>query len=242
MTKATLTAAAKRQIAADWSQHFPNLSATKPMWLMKRNGPVLMGIRFDRTRSNDVYIPVFHVHNLLARSAVVMLTLYHALPDERQPRLKREIRVDRHADEFGMAVAAMKKQVPELGLNDISLSRVLGLYREYLESGHQPAISKYPVTLFTDVILLSYWAGYPEYANRSLERALAAMRAWPSHEVDLDGWRRSIQEQLNQERLQGVLEEQLVHHKLQAVPVYGLERDTPPEPPLAEVYGRSRFA
>lgn len=238
MTKATLTSAAKRQITADWARHFPNLSATKPMWLMKRNGPILMGIRLDRTSSNDCYIPVCHVHNLLAPSPVVMLTLYNPVPDERQPRLKREIRVDRHGGEFEGAVAVLKKQAPEITSKDTTLSRVLGLYREYLESRRQPAISKYPVTLFTDVILLTYWAGYPEYSNRCLEKASAAMRSWPSHEVDLTAWRQSLQEQLSEERLEAVLAEQVVRHKLQAVPAYALERDAPPERTLAEVYER----
>jgi hypothetical protein len=236
VTKATLTASTKRRITEDWQACFPNLGVAQPLWLMKRNGPLLIGICLDRTRSNDVYVPAFHVHSLLAPRPAITLTLYRPVPDERQPRLKREIRVDRHDSTYLPAAESLKSQVPDLSSNDTSLSRILGLYNEYLESRRNPAIARYPVVLFSDVTLLSFWAGHVAYAEACLERACEAMSVWPKQEVDLLSWRKRMEALMDRTRLDGVVREELQRHHLAHLPCYALESGGPVEPSIADLY------
>jgi hypothetical protein len=236
MTKAVLTTAAKKAITADWAACFPNLGVARPMWLMKRNGPILMGVCLDRTRSNDVYIPVFHVHCLLKPSTALTLELYRSVPDEQQPRLSREIRVDRHAANFHAAVEALKQQTPEITERETTLSRLLALYHDYIDARRDPAVVKYPRNLFADVITLTFWAGHEEYARSVLEEACAAMRSWPAQEIDLPSWRQSIEAQLNYARSDSQIPEELRRHKLERVPNYDIEKDDPPEPSIVQHY------
>lgn len=236
MTGAVLTATAKRRITDDWSKCFPNLGVAKPMWLMKRNGPILMGVCLDRTRSNDVYVPSFHVHNLLTPSRAVTLSLYRPLPDDRQPRLKKEIRVDRHETDFQAATDLLKRQVVDVSLRETTISRLIALYHEYIDSKRDPAIVRYPANLFADVITLAFWAGHYAYAHEVLDAACAAMRPWPPQEIDWPSWRRSLESRLDPVRLESTMVEEMERHGLENVPSYDLEVDKPPEPQIVEHY------
>ena len=75
MTATTLTGSARNRITTDWQRCFPHLGVRKPMSLLKRNGPLLIGIYLDGTRSNDVYVPLFHVHALMWPSSDMALKL-----------------------------------------------------------------------------------------------------------------------------------------------------------------------
>jgi hypothetical protein len=240
MATTPLTAAARKRITEDWKNAFPNLGVYKPMWLMKRNGPLLMGICLDRTRSNDVYIPKFHVHDLISTFPGISLMLYHAVPDERQPRMPRQIRVDRHEVMSVAAMASLKSLVPEISQQDVSLSRILRMYREDLDKNYR-GLAKYPEWMFMDVILLAFWSGYHDYARTVLDGACEVMRFWPARGLplkpfDVSAWRDGVETQLCRNRMASTLKEQIMKHKVAHLPVYELVADEPPEPNIVEVY------
>lgn len=203
---------------------------------MKRNGPALTGICLDRTTANDCYIPVFHVHNLLWPWPSVTLTLYHAVPDERQPRLKREIPVDRHQMMFEAAAESLKRQAPEILLTGTGFRRLLQMYNEYIESQRNPAISRYPVNLFRDVILLAFWAGYHDYAMGLLAAAAAVVESLPQQQTDPGAWAQAIESELREDRLDSTLNAELHKHKLGNVPEYEFAVDGLPERSIVDVY------
>src|SRR5687767_11517160 len=70
-----LSTSIKRQITEDWVKCFPALGIYKPMWLLRRTGPLLQGICLNRDSANDAYRPTFHVHNLAKNLPFVSLTL-----------------------------------------------------------------------------------------------------------------------------------------------------------------------
>lgn len=220
----TLTAATRRTITEDWGRAFPNLLPSRPLWLMKLHGPLVVGVCLDRTRSNDRYIPVFHVHNLLRRFPVISLTLYTAVPDQKQPRMRREILVRDHEKEFGAAAGWLKQHVEELSTTDMTLSTVVGRYAAYVASRQNPAFSRYPLAMFTDVALLLYWCGRRHEAHQFISRCEELMRTWPDSEVELSVWRRTILTAV-EGGLDRVAATEVERHKLGKVPRYPLRCD-----------------
>lgn len=236
MNKALLSAVAKRHITEDWKRSLPNLGIYKPMWLLKRNGPLLMGVILDRTRSNDAYIPIFHVHNLLWPSPFLVLSLALRVPNELQPRLERRIRVDQHDLEFASIVGILKGLVPEVAGSDVSISNVLRMHGEFLLQKRDFALARHCVGVFTDVILLSFWAGYADYARQSLNDATEIMKSWNAPAINVPSWRSAVEAQLDRSRLEETLAEEIRKLKLEHLPAYELLSDALPVPNIVEVY------
>ncbi len=231
-----LSAVAKKRITEDWAEALPNLGIYRPMWLLKRNGPLLIGVILDRTRSNQVYIPKFHVHNLLWPSPFLVLSLTYKVPSERQPRMERQILVDRHQSDFPSAVGILKSMVPEVGESDISVSRVLRMYEEFLRQKRDFALARHCVGVFTDVILLAYWAGFAQYAKNCLQGAVEIMQSWNPPAIDVISWRSMVEGHFDRSRMSTTLAEEIKKLKLGHLPAYELIPDTPPEPNIVDVY------
>jgi hypothetical protein len=195
-----------------------------------------MGVILDRTRSNDVYIPKFHVHNLLWRSPFLVLSLALQVPNYRQPRLERQIRVDRHDSDFASAVDILKGLVPEIAGSDISLSNVVRIHAEFLQQKRDFALARHCVGVFTDVILLSFWGGYADYAHRCLDDATEIMQSWNAPAINAPSWRVAVEGQLNRSRMESTLAEEIKKHKLGHLPAYELLSDAPPKLDIVQVY------
>ena len=105
---AKLTVTANRVIFGDWLRHFSDMGAYEPMWMMKRHGPLLIGVCLNSTRSNDAYLPTFHLHNLLQPNPAIVFSARLQPPSARSNRIPLEIKVGRHAEEYESAVAWMK--------------------------------------------------------------------------------------------------------------------------------------
>jgi hypothetical protein len=73
MTWKKMTSVDKKRITSDWNQLFPSLGVYKPMHLLNRIGPLLVGILLEVKSGNESYIPTFHVHNLTRPFPVVSL-------------------------------------------------------------------------------------------------------------------------------------------------------------------------
>ena len=216
-----LSASAKKLITSDWSNLFPSLGVYKPMWLLKRHGPLLMGLLLERTRSNDVYLPCFHVHNLLVPSSTITLSLVYPVPNPRHPKLARQIKVLRHKDEYLEAAAFLKEVVPDLGNPMLTWQRLVCLHGDFIRQRRDYAVAKFCAGLFRDVILLAHWCGHEDYAKCCQEEALQLMKSW-SPPVDIAAWQTALNGQLNRSNLQRNLDAEISKHKLEKVPVFDL--------------------
>ena len=78
-----LTPAVKRKITLDWHDCFPEMGIYKPLHLLRRVGPLLIGILLERDRTADRYLPTFYVHNLAKHFPVITLTLASPLRTEK---------------------------------------------------------------------------------------------------------------------------------------------------------------
>ncbi|MDC6167876.1 hypothetical protein [Paucibacter sp. XJ19-41] len=219
-----LSVSTSREITNDWRESFPLLGIYKSMWLLKRHGPLLMGIALDRTRSNDVYLPTFHVHNLLVPAPAILLSLVYPVPDMRQVKLPRQIKVLRHADDYLSAVAFLKQAVPDLDASVLSWRRLVQLHSDFIRQKRDYAIAKSCSRLFLDVILLAYWCGHEDYARHCEAEAVRLMKDWnPS--VDVAAWQTSLHGLLDRGVMQRTLDSEISRHKLAHLPVCELSGD-----------------
>jgi hypothetical protein len=230
-----LGAAEKRNITADWQRAFPALAAYKPMWLLKRHGPLLVGLMLDRDSSNELYIPTFHVHNLLAPSSAIVLSLACTAPGEKQPRMARKIRVDRHEGAYLDAVEFFKKATPELDAPDLSLSRVIQLHFDFVREKRDYAIAKRCWNIFRDVALLAAWGGHDAYARDAIDGASRLMSQWDLP-FDVPEWSAMVHDLARPEVMQATLSAEIAKHKLEKLPVFGLTADGPGELSVVQVY------
>lgn len=230
-----LTATVKNAITEDWQRAFPTLGVFKPMWLAKRHGPLLLGLVLDRTRSNDVYVPKFHVHNLLAPSRAILLSLVLSVPDLRQPKLPRQIKVVKHAKEYPAAVSFLSSAVPELGMARLSWAQIVDLHCNFIRQKRDYAVAKLCSQIFADVILLAHWFGHSDYAQRCLDDAVNLMGTWVPV-VDVAIWRQTLKALTSCEGMTKTLHDELAKHKVQNLPVFDLEDDGSEVPLITDVY------
>jgi len=226
----------KKRITADWAAELPTLGIYKPLWLMKRHGPMLVGVCLDRTSSGDEYRPVVHVHNLLSPFPVVSLSLARDLPGERHPALARRIRTDRHEATFRSAADVAKAMAPYLEARELSLFALLKLYGDAIVDDWDPAIAREPLRLFEDVVRLTFWAGYEAYARACLDAAATVVDGWRKEFVPAAPWKASMLAALDKGRLEAVFAEQMKNHAADKVPAYPLAIDAPPDLDIVDVY------
>lgn len=156
MTKPTkLTPAMNRKITTDWRGEIPSLGVYKPRWLMRRVGPLLVGICLDRDSSGTCYMPEFHVHFLGKPCGHVSLTLWAPLRTERTDA-PQSIDVRWHDEKYREAATRMVRQslLPLEG--DLTLAQVIAAYRRHMDT---PLARRVPIHLYHDMVLLLAWGG-----------------------------------------------------------------------------------
>ena len=191
-----LTPAIKREVTSDWESIFPLFGVYKPLWLMRRYGPISIGILLERDSGNDRYLPISHLHTLTSDLPAISLTLPTRLLNNRNHAI-RKIHVKNHDHDWREAADSLKAQsfVP---LNDtaISLDRVLELYTRFIRS--RTPLAEYPKELFEDIFALLVWCGRSDDANATLRRFRKMVDSWPAKIVNKFGggaaWEQSVLE------------------------------------------------
>lgn len=167
-----LTKSKEKRITEDWQAEFPSLGIYRPRHLLRRVGPMLMGICLDRDSGGEIYKPIFHVHCLSKAFPVVSLTLGRQLRSDRSggPDF---VQVRFHEEKYKEAAARMVRQslLPLEG--DLRLEQVMDAYRHYLST---PMGKLQAAILYRDVIILSAWAGDRASASKLLAECLRLER------------------------------------------------------------------
>ncbi|MCP4591861.1 MAG: hypothetical protein GY842_14085 [bacterium] len=167
----TLTKTVEKRITADWQSEIVGMGVHKPRHLLRRVGPVLVGICLDRGSDGMEYLPTFHTHFLGNVFPVVSLTLSTPLRTERNGA-EDWIPIRGHADRFPEAAAMMTK-VSLLPLDgDLRLAAVLDAYRRYMAT---PMGRRQTATLYRDMVLLRAWARDANGAHTVLDEGLAGL-------------------------------------------------------------------
>ena len=167
-----LTKSNEKQITEDWQRALPSLGIYRPRHLLRRIGPMLMGICLDRDSGGEIYKPIFHVHCMCTPDDSISLMLGTQLRSDRSggPDF---IQVRFHEDKYKEAAARMVRQslLPLAG--DLRLEQVMDACRHYLST---PMGKFQAAILYRDMILLSAWAGDRASASKLVAECLRLER------------------------------------------------------------------
>lgn len=169
-----LTPPLKREITRDWNNEFPSLGIYEPMWLLRRIGPIVMGICLDRDSSNECYLPTFHVHNLCSEISFVSLSLHICLTTKKGA--EESINTRDHSSRYVDAAQRLSEQALLPFSGDLTLDQVLLAYHSYRMIS-PPAYSEDPHLLSNPVLICS-WAGQLEMARSLLVEAQEIVKQW----------------------------------------------------------------
>ncbi len=179
-----LTPSIEKKITRDWAKWFPGMGIYKKRWLMRRVGPLLIGICLDRDSHGDQYKPCFHVHFLGKEfpsgeahrdNQVVSLTLCSQLLT-RRTQAPDSVKVRWHEERYHDAVERMKEQALLPLEGDVRLDQVLQAYQEYHRRAPmgKPSLSA-DVILMSDIIMLLAWCGRRDEAEQALNEVLTTV-------------------------------------------------------------------
>jgi hypothetical protein len=217
-----LTPTVKRKITRDWLGKFPQYGVYKPMWLLRRAGPILLGIILERNRGNDWYYPIFHLHNLASAFPCVSLTLAHNLKTIKTGS-REFIEAEFHESKYAEAADRLCHQAPLSCADEIHLSDVLDLYAK----GFENPFLAVPTLLYKDIVTILAWAGARKEAREYLDRALIESSQWRPQAIEneggLDLWRARLEEAINNpDQVRMVVAEEIIKHRLEKIPSAGL--------------------
>lgn len=236
-TSLKLTPPVKRRITNDWRSVFLGLGIYKPRRLLRRVGPLVIGVVLERDSSNDAYCPLFHVHFLGIASPSLSLTLAQGIVSARMlahgitaPSSSQSqwIPAAKHELQWREAAQLLAAQVPLPLEGDLHLRQVLQAYKAYV------AVSKWyggALNLYPDMIALCVWCHRPKQATRLLETGTKAIQKLPARivakiEGGIEGWRNEQEKIMRHpELLQATVAQEIINHKLEKLPVSELRRD-----------------
>lgn len=203
----------KKNITQDWLKQYPYMGIYKPMWLMNRVGPLVMGILLHVKSGNDNYIPTFHVHCLLRQSSFISLGLHNAILGY--------VTLPRHEMYFLKVVDEFNERVLIPYEGNITIHQIFNGYREFKKVF--PIFS--PDILLEEMIKLASWCNEEAMRLELLEEAECLISSSCNKEYldrigGLDNWKKKMEmESANQEELQRTFEQELIKHKLEKIPV-----------------------
>ncbi len=212
MTWKRMTSADKKRITSDWNQLFPSLGVFKPMHLMNRLGPLLVGVLLEVKSGNESYIPTFHVHNLARPFPVVSLGLKTTLN-------RQYVHLEWHERKY-KDMALIMRETALIPLEaDLKLETVANGYKTFIERRTDPFL---PQT-FEDLILVSAWCGSSVEVQKGLELAKSHMKSWPEPVLTgiggLEAWLKQVEQKAkDKEKLLNVCEQQSVELKVDRLP------------------------
>ena len=209
----TLTSGAETQITRDWQGEMPGLAIYRPRHLLRRVGPLVVGICLDRDSVGDKYKPCFHVHCLGKAFPCVSLTLCTQL---RAPSGGPDyVEVQWHEQKYKEAAARMREQslLPLEG--DLTIQSVLAAYSTHIAT---PLGARQVAVLRRDMIILSAWAGESAMASSLLRETLLG----DPRSIQQVGGAVAFETECRQIIDQPAMIEQTVHAQITALGLTGL--------------------
>lgn len=222
-----LSIKAKTRITRDWQHCLPSMTVFRPMWLLKRNGPLLTGIALDGNRDNSAYRVIVHSHNLLVKTDFVSLTLWSPLQNARGT-YHEEITLRGHEEKLPAACERLRSQSPLPLTDSLGLSEGISAYELYIKE--KKFLVGMPIFMFQDIISLLVWCKRISEAEKALNKFVAEMMGWNEKVFFQVGGREAFFTKLRDlierpEELLSIFSDQLRLLKVESIPDYGLSCD-----------------
>jgi hypothetical protein len=210
-----ITASQAKAITQDWLNHFPGLGRYKTLHLLRRCGPVLVGICLNRASSGDIYKPTFHTHCLLRKAPAISLSLAVQLRSSNGS--DAAITTKLHEARLPNSAAKMKDLALLPMVGDIRFADYERASARWTDDQQTP----YWPTVIEDVVLLRAWAGV-DYSS-ALDDAEKMLQVWPAFVTDkiggVAGWLTRVEKAAgNRDKLATTLEGEVATHKLAPLP------------------------
>ena len=157
---------AQIQITKDWQQELPALGIQGPRHLLRRVGPLLVGVSLERYSPNE-YEPTFHVHFLGNVERGFFLTMETGVaPGLRSP--EEVIEVSAHKERYKDVARRLVEQAPLSLQGPLTVKEVVEAYRKYSKTRGTSQVSN----LYGDCIKLLSCYGYAAEAEEMLNEIL----------------------------------------------------------------------
>jgi hypothetical protein len=221
----------KKQFGELWRTRYPTFVHASPGHLLRRHGPLLLGIAIEPGSNEREYDPVIHAHCLAIESEDISLSLAghlvnrHGVPD-RVPRDPKDFRDWRVFERY-------EQQYPAITDSRFSFNDYVRLVRGYLTGKHGYPVN-FQVWPYHDLLVVAAWCGLKEYALRALDRAIEATTSWEEACFSVvggrEGWRRKIVALARDPSpLEQTINSEVERHSLRDLPDHRLLIDDEPE-------------
>ncbi|MFM7315507.1 MAG: hypothetical protein ACKO5E_01040, partial [bacterium] len=209
----TLTQA-KNEVTKDWLAEFPSLKKESPMHLLRRVGPLLVGVVLERI-GHDSYIPCFHVHflgNSKDGLSLTMLTELNPTPELKMPIIE----VSDHKRTYKEAARLLREQAPLSIEGPLTVKEVLEAYRKFSTT---PVGGSQLANLYQDAIKLATFFGFTEEARGLLREIMERTEVHGPYGFYHHGGREAYIERMRDaiahpEKIRETIEQQIVQHKV----------------------------
>lgn len=216
----------RERFMSDWRKCLPAMRVYKSMMLMKRNGPILVGLWLKENRANTNYTVNPFVHNLVRPTGFVTLTLRYPLRTKRNT-YQDDFTLKSHDREFPDACKRLHSQtIFPLGEN-LSLSEIINAYDTAMQ---RKLVIDSLEFLYEDILCYLTWCGKRTEAEKRLTKYIRMMSEWEERIFERDGGRNAFFDRLveiveNPYKHRDICEEQIKILKVDKLPDYGLTCD-----------------
>lgn len=200
----------KNKITTDWLNFFPDFSKYKTMHIIKRNDCFLSGLQFE-SLSSQRYRVCFHLYNLMVDLDVPTIPLISATYLLNKKGAINSFSMQEHENNLETIVNELYDQVPVLTRNQLMISDLIA-YMKGIKNIY------YDKTTLTDIVLLNYYYGNEEQAEREIEKGKKIISDWSErvtiHYGGAKGWGKEVRGLMNRDVLSATMEKQLQKLKL----------------------------
>jgi len=221
------------QFAAVWNERFKSFVKWKPGRLLRRHGPLLVGLAIEPATSERTYQIVFHTHNLTTPwdKGEIVFGLAGSLVG--RSGLSEEVSRNLKEMEERNVFQRFIETYPPVDSNRLTFNDYVGLTRNYLAGKHGSPVV-FDILPYRELLVIAAWCGYREYVLAQLDRFLRETADWRDNLFQFVGGRQKLQADIrnladNPRSLDAIVESEVEKHGLQKIPDYGLEIDAVPE-------------
>jgi hypothetical protein len=170
-----LSGATSKKVTADWAEMFPELAVFEPLVLLRRVGPLLQGVGFERSRASDAYVPSTGVQFLGFPFGDALSGLDSRLRTANGTN--RWLELKWHESEYRDAAEQLRKQSP-VPFEGFTLPAVLKAHRARAESRQLPGAAD-GVQELEVLVLLPGLLGRDDLVEDGLKLARKLSADWP---------------------------------------------------------------
>ena len=222
----------KKRVTNDWANLFPALQIWKPTRLLKRHGPLLIGISLDHDRSRKNYTPKAHFHTLCIPFPTMSLGL---VGEVEQRGVPRRIALKRHDQEYQDIASKLRSKYTFLDKEWMEFNDFIAATANYL-SGQYGRVGTFPFqhSPFEGIVSVAAYMGHTDYAQSALNDFARRISRWPDRAFNIiesaESWRAKMQALIDSSaELEGITNDQIKEHNLGNIPDYGLSWSASPK-------------